>query len=132
MPHYVVDKVTRALNERRKALNGSRILLIGLAYKPDVNDVRDSPAFDVAEALRERGGQVSYHDPHVPSAELNGVVTKSVPLSAGHLTRQDCVVILTNHSTVDYDLILRHAPLIVDTRNQYRRLRRAASHVTRL
>lgn len=132
MPHYVADKVARALNERRKALKGSRILLIGLAYKQDVNDVRDSPAFDVAQALHERGGRVSYHDPYVPAAELNGVSAKSVPLSAAQLKRQDCVVILTNHSTVDYGLILRHAPLIVDTRNQYRRSRQAASHVMKL
>jgi len=132
MPHYVVDKVARALNERRKALNGSRILLLGLAYKQDVNDVRDSPAFEIAHALRERGGQVSYHDPHVPAAELNGVLTKSVPLSAAQLKRQDCVVILTNHSTVDYGLILRHAPLIVDTRNQYRHERGVAGRVMKL
>ena len=132
MPHYVVDKVARVLNNRRKALNGSRILLVGLAYKPDVNDVRDSPAFDVAQALRERGGRVSYHDPYVPTAELGGVFTKSVPLSATGLARQDCVVILTNHSPVDYDLILRHAPLIVDTRNQYRQPRQATAHVTKL
>ncbi|MBI4323043.1 MAG: nucleotide sugar dehydrogenase [Candidatus Omnitrophica bacterium] len=132
MPHYVVDKVARTLNERRKALNGSRILLLGLAYKQDVNDTRDSPAFEIAQALRERGGQVSYHDPYVPEAELSGVSAKSVPLSAAQLKRQDCVVILTNHSNVNYDLILRHAPLIVDTRNQYRRPRQAASHVTKL
>ena len=132
MPHYVVDKVARALNERRKALNGSRILLVGLAYKQDVNDTRDSPAFEIAHALRERGGRVSYHDPYVPTAELNGVVTKSVPLSAAQLTRQDCVVILTNHSTVDYDLILRVAPLIVDTRNQYRHVRGVAGRVMKL
>ncbi len=132
MPHYVVEKVARALNARKKPLNGSRILLIGLAYKKDVNDTRDSPAFEVAQELLGRGAVVAYHDPYVPAAELNGVSTKSAPLSAAGLKRQDCVVILTNHSTVDYDLILRHAPLIVDTRNQYRRPRQAASHVTKL
>lgn len=125
MPHYVVEKVARALNDRRKPLNGSRILLIGLAYKRDVNDTRDSPAFEIAQALREQGAVVSYHDPYVPSAELNGTLMQSVPLTARQLARTDCVVILTNHSNVDYALVLAHAPLILDTRNQYGRAHRA-------
>jgi UDP-N-acetyl-D-glucosamine dehydrogenase len=120
MPHHVVDKVAQALNQRRQALNGSRILLIGVAYKKDVNDTRDSPAFEIAQALGERGARVSFHDPWVSAAELNGSTVRSSPLTAETLKQADGVVILTNHSKVDYDLILRHAPLIVDTRNQYR------------
>ena len=132
MPHYVVDKIARALNERRQALKGARILLVGLAYKKDVNDTRDSSAFEVAQELDERGARVSYHDPYVPTAELNGTLTASTPLTPSQLTRMDCVVILTNHSTVNYDLILRHAPLIVDTRNQYGAVGQNNRRITRL
>ena len=119
MPEYVVEKVASALNQRRKSLKGSSILLIGLAYKKDVSDTRDSPAFDVARLLEERGARIAYHDPHVPSAVLNEKRRTSTPLTAAALRRSQCVVILTNHSTVNYDLVLRHAPMIVDTRNQY-------------
>ncbi|MBI2885482.1 MAG: nucleotide sugar dehydrogenase [Candidatus Omnitrophica bacterium] len=125
MPRHVVEKLAAALNERRQALKGSRILLLGLAYKKDVNDLRDSPAFDVAHELVERGARLSYHDPHVPSAQLHGGVYRSVPLTAARLKQADGVVILTNHSGVDYGLVLRHAPLILDTRNQYRSVRSA-------
>ena len=132
MPHYVVEKIAQALNERKKPLKGSSVLLIGLAYKKDVNDTRDSPALEVARELGERGAQVSYHDPYVATAELNGRVMRSSPLQAGQLARTNCVAILTNHSNVDYDLILRHAPLIVDTRNQYASLSRASAGVVKL
>jgi UDP-N-acetyl-D-glucosamine dehydrogenase len=119
MPEYVVEKVSAVLNERRKALKGARVLLLGLAYKKDVNDLRDSPAFDVARLLEERGAAAVYHDPYVPSAVLNGRLRSSAALTAAALRRCDCVVVLTNHSRVDYGLILRAAPVIVDTRNQY-------------
>ncbi|MBI2495533.1 MAG: nucleotide sugar dehydrogenase [Candidatus Omnitrophica bacterium] len=119
MPEHVVEKVASALNQRRKPLNGSRVLLLGLTYKKDVSDLRDSPAFDVARLLKERGARVSYHDPYVPSTTLNGERHGSMPLSPAALRRVDCVVLLTNHSRVDYALVLRHAPVIVDTRNQY-------------
>ena len=132
MPEYVVEKVAKVLNDRRKSLNGSRVLLLGLAYKKDVGDLRDSPAFDVARLLEERGARVDYHDPHVPWTELGGARRASAPLSASTLRRADCVVILTNHSAVDYGLILRHAPVIVDTRNQYGSLPRASSRVVKL
>ncbi len=120
MPEYVVQKVARALNERRKAMKGARILMLGLAYKKDVGDLRDSPAFDVAKHLAERGAVIGYHDPYVPSAELNGRTYKSVALTAAALRACDCAIVLTNHSNVDYGLIARHAPVIVDARNQYR------------
>jgi len=129
MPHYVVDRVAGALNDRRKPLKGSRVLLLGLAYKPDVNDTRDSPAYDVAQELLQRGALVSYHDPYVPTAQLNGVAAKSVSLTPETLKRSDCVVVVTNHSNVDYQRVLDHAPLIVDTRNQYRAVRGKAPHV---
>jgi len=132
MPEYVVEKVASALNERRTALKGATVLLIGLAYKKDVSDTRDSPAFDVARLLEERGVRVFYHDPYVPSAILDGKRKTSTPLTAAVLQRSQCVVILTNHSTVNYDLVLRYAPLIVDTRNQYRNVSRASRRLVTL
>jgi len=119
MPEHVVEQVVRALNGRRKALNGSKILLLGLAYKKDVNDLRDSPAFDVARLLDEQGAVVLYHDPYVPSCELNGRRVASTALTVQNLKAVEAVVVLTNHSNVDYDLVLRHAPVVLDTRNQY-------------
>jgi UDP-N-acetyl-D-glucosamine dehydrogenase len=129
MPHYVVDKVIKALNTRKQSLNGSRVLLLGLAYKKDVNDTRDSPAFEVADALEVGGAAVLYHDPCVRTAQLNGQVARSVALTAEQLKRVDCVVVLTDHTHVDYALVLRHAPLIIDTRNQYRALTPRPAHV---
>ena len=127
MPEYVVERVMSVLNDRHKSLKGSRVLLLGLAYKKDVGDLRDAPAFDVARILEERGAGIAYHDPFVPSTELNGVRRASVPLTAATLRRTDCVVLLTNHARVDYALVLRHAPVIVDTRNQYAGLARRRS-----
>jgi len=119
MPEYVVEKVAKVLNDRRKALKGASVLLIGLTYKKDVSDTRDSPAFDVARLLDERGAAVNYHDPYVASAELNGRRRNSRPVTATRVRQSDCVVILTNHSSVNYERLLRYAPVIVDTRNQY-------------
>jgi UDP-N-acetyl-D-glucosamine dehydrogenase len=132
MPHYVVERVAAALNNQRKSLNGSRVLLLGLAYKRDVGDLRDSPAFDVARILEERGAIIEYHDPFVPSAELNGRRVRSTPLTPAALRPSDCAVLLTNHSNVDYAMILRHAPVIVDTRNQYGTLGRRNRRVVKL
>ena len=132
MPEYVVEKISSALNARRRAVNGARVLLLGLAYKPDVGDLRDSPAFDVARLLLERGARVTYHDPFVSSAVLGARRCSSVALTPSRLRRMDCVVVLTNHSTVDYALVRRHAPLIVDTRNQYRHLPTPSARIVRL
>lgn len=132
MPRYVVDKIAHALNDRRKPVKDAAILLVGLAYKQDVNDTRDSPAFEVAHALSMVGACLQYHDPHIPQAVVNGMALSSVPLSAERLHETDCVVILTNHSNVDYELILREASLIVDTRNHYGRVQRAPGQVVRL
>ena len=132
MPEYVVERVGSVLNDRRKALKGAHVLLIGLAYKKDVGDLRDSPAFDVARILEERGAVIHFHDPHVPSAELNGRRQSSMPLTAQRVRRMDCAVILTNHSNVDYDFLLRHAPIIVDTRNQYHQLAKRSKRVVTL
>lgn len=126
MPHYVLEKLQYALNERGKAVKGSRILVLGLAYKKDVDDARESPAFEIIDALLRRGAVVSYHDPYVPRAPRTrawphlGSLT-SETLTPERLAAQDAVVIVTDHSAVDYDLVLRHAPLIVDSRGIYRK-----------
>jgi UDP-N-acetyl-D-glucosamine dehydrogenase len=135
MPDYVVSRVMETLNERGKALRGARVLVLGLAYKKDVDDVRESPSVTLIELLQERGALVDYHDPHIPVAkpmrEHNLTHMKSVPLTKTQLKRYDCVLIATDHSTVDYDLVCRHAALVVDTRNATARKKRPAKRVVK-
>jgi len=116
MPHYVLDKIQNALNERGKALNGSHVHILGVAYKRDIDDVRESPALDVMHLLARHKARVTYSDPYV--AEVNSDVFKlrSEPLDE-IAPRADCLVIITNHSAFDYARILDRAQLIVDTRN---------------
>jgi len=133
MPEYVVHRTMSLLNDRRKSMKGAKVLLLGLAYKPNVGDLRDSPALDVARLLKERGAIVQYHDPFVPSAELNGRRQMSKPLTAATLRGCDCAVVLTDHSKVDYDLVRRQAPVVLDTRNHYGQLdRRQAKKIVKL
>ncbi len=125
MPHYVVDRVQAALNDRSRALRGSRVLLLGLAYKKDIDDPRESPSFELIELLRERGAEVCYHDPHVPEAPRmrswpNLPPLASQPLTDELLRSSDAVLIATDHSAVDYAQVLECAPLVVDTRGVYR------------
>jgi UDP-N-acetyl-D-glucosamine dehydrogenase len=121
MPHYVVDKVGEALNTRRKAINGSRILIAGVAYKRDIDDLRESPALDVMGLLHERGAEVSYIDPLVPEVDersWSGKTTvRATPVSPGLYRQFDCVVVVTDHKAFDYDAMVAEADLIVDTRN---------------
>ena len=117
MPGVVVERVTRALNDDRKPVNGSRVLLLGVAYKRDVTDTRESPALDVYKLLEERGAEVSYHDPFVPELRVDGLEASSVPLTSERLAASDAVVVVTDHGNVDYDAVLREAPLVVDCRN---------------
>jgi UDP-N-acetyl-D-glucosamine dehydrogenase len=121
MPHYVVDKVMDALNTRRKAMNGSRVLVAGIAYKRDIDDMRESPALDVMHLLEEKGAKVDYVDPYVPMVhgrEWPGRRDiKAVELKRGLYKQYDCVVIVTDHKTFDYDAMIAEADLIVDTRN---------------
>jgi UDP-N-acetyl-D-glucosamine dehydrogenase len=119
MPEFVVRKVSRALNEERKAVNGSRILLLGVAYKRDIDDVRESPALDIMTLLAERGAQVDYHDPHVATFREDGHERHSVPLTAERLRAADAVVVITDHQAVDYALVAREASLVVDTRHVF-------------
>ena len=125
MPHYVIDRVAGALNDESKSLRGSRILIIGIAYKPDIDDIRESPAAEVVELLQRAGAEVSYHDPHVPkfpSMRRYQIELDSVPLDEGTLRGADCVLIVTNHKAVDYALIGEHAALVVDSRDAMSRV----------
>ena len=117
MPIYVVAKIQDALNEHRKPLKGSHVLVLGAAYKPDIADLRESPALDVIGLLEHKGAQVSYHDPYIARLQHDDWKKTSVPDLTETLRDVDCVVIITNHSDYDYAAILREAELIVDTRN---------------
>jgi len=134
MPHYVLSKVVDALNARRKALRGSKILVLGVSYKRDTNDTRESPALDLMRLLRERGAVVSYHDPHVPDlpSGSHGPSLKSVSLNGRTLRGFDCAVIVTDHSSVDYQRIVDGVPVIVDSRNATRGVRRGRSKLVKL
>jgi UDP-N-acetyl-D-glucosamine dehydrogenase len=115
MPHFVVDKVQNALNDAGKPVKGSRILVMGVSYKRDIDDVRESPALDVMLLLKRRGGIVSYCDPHVPVLRADGLNLQSSPPESA--ASADCVVIVTDHKAFDYRLLVERAPLIVDSRN---------------
>lgn len=117
MPGYVVERVADALNTKKKALNGSRIHLFGVAYKKNVGDVRESPALDILELLVKRGAVVSYTDPYVPTLQHGTHTFESISEDAALKAKPDCVVICTDHSEFDYDRIVREALLIVDSRN---------------
>jgi UDP-N-acetyl-D-glucosamine dehydrogenase len=122
MPEWVVGKISDALNRRGKPIRGSRILMLGIAYKKNVDDMRESPAVALMEILRAKGADIAYSDPHVPvfpRMREHRFDLKSVALNAGALAAIDCVVLATNHEAFDYALILRHAKLIVDTRGVY-------------
>ena len=121
MPYYVVDKITEALNNQELAVRGSRVLILGVAYKRNVDDVRESPALDIISLLRQRSAIVGYHDPHVPQIQLESdVCLKSKDYNLQLLQAADCVVIVTDHSAFDWDEISRNSRVIVDTRHVYR------------
>jgi UDP-N-acetyl-D-glucosamine dehydrogenase len=132
MPHYVVDLVSDALNARRKAVNGARVLILGVAYKANVADVRESPAIDVLRLLRQKGALLHYNDPYVPELALGDFTLESTPLSEALLGEMDCVAIITPHATYDWAQIVAQAPLIIDTRNATRALGDASPHVVKL
>jgi UDP-N-acetyl-D-glucosamine dehydrogenase len=117
MPDYVVERVAEALNTVRKPINGSRVHVLGVAYKKDVNDMRESPALDVIELLSKRGATLTYSDPWVPELRLDGRSMTSIEMSAAITARPDCVVICTDHSVFTYDELVKSGVVIVDTRN---------------
>jgi UDP-N-acetyl-D-glucosamine dehydrogenase len=126
MPHAAVDKIAEALNVRKHSLNGARILVAGIAYKRDIDDIRESPSLDVMGLLHLRGAQLSYADPYVPTlgakSWLGGYNLDSVSMDEATLARTDCVAILTDHNVFDYDTLVAGAPLIVDTRNAIKQM----------
>jgi UDP-N-acetyl-D-glucosamine dehydrogenase len=123
MPRHVVQLVQDGLNEQSKALKGSRVLVLGVAYKRDINDVRESPALGIVDQLLHKGAEVSYHDPFIPEMNLDGKGSlTSIELKDEALQSCDCAVIVTDHSKTDYSRVLRLAPLVIDTRNVTRKL----------
>ena len=121
MPHLVVEKIQDGLNGHKKALNGSKILVLGMSYKKDIDDVRESPALDICELLMDKGAEVSYHDPHAATVTIGSHTLRSVPFEK--LGQYDVVVIVTDHSSVDYKVVAREAKLLVDTRNAMKSLK---------
>ena len=132
MPRFVVGKVQDALNDQRKPLKGSRILVLGAAYKPDIDDLRESPAIDVIGLLKQKGADVQYHDPYIPAIDHDAISLQSVPDLMESVRHADCVVIVTNHANYDYPSILESAALVVDTRNAMGTLGRNHPKVVRL
>jgi len=136
MPHHVLSKVVDALNHQRKSVSGSRVLIMGVAYKRDTSDTRESPALDVLKLLRERGARVDYHDPFVPAlvatSSGNGAPMRSVPLTAARVRGYDCAVIVTDHGGIDYQMVVDNSRVVVDTRNATRGLRRGRNKVMKL
>ncbi|HEY7118986.1 MAG TPA: nucleotide sugar dehydrogenase [Tepidisphaeraceae bacterium] len=133
MPEYVVNRTALALNDRGKAVKGAKILVLGLAYKPDVDDVRESPSFELIEKLEHLGASVDYHDPFVPKTHKmrhHDLQMASVEFSARKLAEYDAVVIATNHSTYDWQLVADHAKLVIDTRGVLRGQRGNRDNVT--
>ena len=129
MPHVVVERVADALNQDKKAVNGARVLVLGVAYKKDIDDVRESPALDVIELLQGKGADVAYHDPHAAKIRLGehrGEIQVLESRALDGLDRYDAVVIVTDHSDVDYGRVVAEARLVVDTRNATRKVRAKA------
>ena len=121
MPHFVVDKVQNALNDAGKPVKGSKVHVMGVAYKRDIDDMRESPALDIMLLLQKRGAIITYSDPHVPVLKLDGLNLQALPEIAA--AEADCVVIVTDHSAFDYGALVERAPLIVDTRNALKKYR---------
>ena len=125
MPHFVIERTIHALNNHRKSLKGAKVLVLGIAYKKNIDDPRESPSAEIIELLRDRGAEVSYHDPHLPvfpAMRKHRVNLNSVPLTSSTIGGSDCVLILTDHDVIDYAAIAQHAALIVDTRNAMARV----------
>ena len=134
MPDYVIARLGEALNQRRKSIKGSKVLVLGLAYKKDVDDIRESPSVQLIEKLQALGARVDYNDPHIPRTpemRQHSLKMRSKKLSPAMLRSYDCVLIATDHSVYDYDMIVRNAKLIVDTRNATANCRGRASKVVK-
>ena len=122
MPDFVVSKITEALNERSKSVKGSDVAILGMAYKKNIDDPRESPSFELMELLLKKGAKVTFNDPHIPVLPRMRHFPDMKPmtssaLTAEYLAAQDCVLISTDHSAYDYDFVVQHSKLVVDTRN---------------
>jgi UDP-N-acetyl-D-glucosamine dehydrogenase len=120
MPIFTIDRIADALNERKRSLNGSKILALGVTYKRNSDDLAESTALEVLVGLRQKGASVCYSDPYVVSADIDGELLNSVPVTAELVKSVDCVVLLTDHSDFDYPMIAAHSALIVDSRNAFK------------
>jgi UDP-N-acetyl-D-glucosamine dehydrogenase len=132
MPDYVVTRTGLALNDRGKAVKGSKILVLGLAYKPDVDDVRESPSFELIEKLEDLGAEVDYHDPHVPATHKmrrHDLQMRSIKLTPESLKGYDCVLIATHHQAYDWQMVADNSKLVVDTRNALKNVKGKRDHV---
>jgi UDP-N-acetyl-D-glucosamine dehydrogenase len=134
MPEYVVNKVSDALNRRRKAINGSRVLIVGLAYKPNVDDERESPSYVLMDLLKDRGAEVAYHDPYVPVIKLtrehpHWAGTRSIAWNRETVQAFDLVLIATNHASLNYQELAQWSSTIVDTRNAMHGIQTAPGQV---
>jgi UDP-N-acetyl-D-glucosamine dehydrogenase len=132
MPRWVVGKLAEAFNRRGKAIKGSKVLVLGLAYKKDIDDVRESPSIELVELLKEQGAKVDYNDPHVPRTHRmreHDLKMTSKPLTAKSLARYDAVLVATDHSSYNYQFIVDHARLVIDSRNATVGVRRGRSKI---
>jgi UDP-N-acetyl-D-glucosamine dehydrogenase len=120
MPHYVLTKISDALNLNAKPIRGSRVVVLGVSYKEDVGDLRESPALDLIHLLQEKGANVAYHDPYVPALAVADLSLNSIELDEDALNQADCVVITTAHRSFDWNWIVENSHLVVDTRNATR------------
>ena len=132
MPHFVVSKIVDALNAQQKSVKGSRVFVLGVAYKKDIADTRESPALDVMKLLQDRGAKLSYHDPFVSKISLEPGVLMSSALDDELLEASDCVAIITDHSAFDYSRIVDKARVVVDTRNATRTVTLGREKITKI
>jgi UDP-N-acetyl-D-glucosamine dehydrogenase len=132
MPAYMVSKVADALNDQKKCVRGAKIMVLGVSYKRDIEDMRESPAFDIIKLLRRKGAELVYHDPYVPHFREDGETEYSVELTEKMLGEQDCVVIVTDHSNLNYAWIANQCSLIVDSRNATRGLHGTSAQIVKL
>jgi UDP-N-acetyl-D-glucosamine dehydrogenase len=132
MPNYVLEKIKNKLKESGKTLDDSKVLVLGVTYKANISDMRESPALDLIHLLNENGVKIAYHDPFVPNLETNGINLKSVVLDQETLQSADCVVITTDHSFYDWDWVVENSQLVMDTRNATKAVQTDTSHIVKL
>ncbi|MBN1872342.1 MAG: nucleotide sugar dehydrogenase [Candidatus Omnitrophica bacterium] len=132
MPRYVVNRVISALNKKRKPVKGCKILILGVTYKKDINDTRESPSFEILRLFREEEAEVSYHDPYIPTVRVDGHTFKSLCITDDILKKQDCVILATDHSSLDYKQLKNDAKLIFDTRNAFKQRGIVSKKIIRL